>query len=223
MNYPRKLLYGQFEFEFRNSPLDPGMKSYILKNINNYEAGERLLIEKIIKKGDRILEAGTSTGILTGLISTLVGQSGQVVTVEADHKLVEIAKSINKSNTNIKFLSGAIVFDDRKKLYFSTDGWLGGHISSSYDGKKKNIIEVPAHNLYELINKNEINFIVLDIEGEESNLVSLNLPLSVTKIVIEFHPDIYGSSLVEQLDNRIIEQGFKSTGSYENVFAYIRG
>jgi len=85
---------------------------YIFDNIKDYEAGERILIEKFNSRGDKVVQAFTTIGFLTGLISKLVGEEGEVISVEAIKNLARIAKSLNRNCMNISFINAAIVFDD---------------------------------------------------------------------------------------------------------------
>ncbi len=41
-------------------------------------------LEKILLKGDTVIEAGTSIGILTGVISKIIGQEGKLFIVDPD-------------------------------------------------------------------------------------------------------------------------------------------
>jgi tRNA A58 N-methylase Trm61 len=80
------------------------MKKDLHTSLDKYELGERILIEKYVKEGDIIIEAGTSIGLITGLLSNIIGPKDYVFTIEGDNKLITIAQNINRLNNNIHFL-----------------------------------------------------------------------------------------------------------------------
>jgi hypothetical protein len=215
--YKKELTFGTFTFKFRNSKLSPGIKYYLSKHISNYEYGERILVERLIKNNDVVIEAGTSIGILSGLISNIIGKNGKLITLEGDENLSIIAKSINKFNHNILFISGALTFNNEKYVSFDKDGWLGGKISHNNDELK-----VRAFNLLDLCHKYSANALVIDIEGSEVGFFDIIIPQSINKIIIELHPHIYGEDLLEKLIQFFINQKFCFYNQVESVYSFTR-
>lgn len=82
LNYSNYLSFGPFELKFRFSKLYKGMKEYLSLHYETYEFGERLFSEKILFKGETVIEAGTSIGIITGVISKIIGHEGKFIPVE---------------------------------------------------------------------------------------------------------------------------------------------
>jgi hypothetical protein len=216
-SYPEKINFGKFTFKFKNSKLSPGIKYYLSKNISNYEFGERKLVEELLIKGDVVIEAGTSLGILSGLISNLVGEDGKLITLEGDAKLSKIAMSINSDNKNIYFISGALTFDDAPFVYFDKDGWLGGKIA-----KGRNSVKVKAFNLIKLCQEYTPSTLVIDIEGGETGFFNIVIPNSINKIIIELHPSIYGKDLEFKLIEYFKSQNFNFHRNVESVSSFIR-
>ena len=216
-SYPEYISFGKFSFKFRKSILSPGIKYYLSRNISDYEYGERKLVELLLIKGDIVIEAGTSLGILSGLISNTIGEDGQLITLEGDPKLSKIAQSVNADNRNIRFISGALTFDDSDFVYFDQDGWLGGKIS-----KSQNSIKVNAYNINMLCNKYFPTALVIDIEGSEIGFLNILIPGSINKVIIELHPFIYGKEMELKLIKYFTSQNFILFQQVQSVFGFTR-
>ena len=215
--YSDFISFGDFKFKFKGSKLTPMMKYYLNKNINTYELGERILTSEILSSNDVVLEAGTSIGLMTGLISKIVGNNVKLYTIEADNDLILIAKNINKDNTNILYNSGALVFDDTPQLVFNKMGWLGGRIG---EGKRPHIVN--CINFYDFIKKNNINACVLDIEGAESGIIVNGIPTQINKLIIELHPNIYSNETMNSVIHKILNEGFELKNNFENVYSFVK-
>jgi hypothetical protein len=216
-SYPEYISFGKFTFKFKKSKFSPGIKYYLSRNISNYEYGERKLVEQLLIKGDIVIEAGTSLGILSGLISNIIGENGKLITLEGDAKLSKIAQSINTKNRNITFISGALTFDNNEFVYFDRDGWLGGKIS-----KSKNSIKVNGYNLNNLCKEHFANALVIDIEGGEIGFLNIIIPDSINKIIIELHPFIYGKEMELKLTEYFNSQNFIFYQQVESVLSFTR-
>jgi FkbM family methyltransferase len=219
--YPKYLNFGPFKLKFRFSKLNKGMKEYLSLNHETYEYGERLFSEKILSKGDRVIEAGTSIGILTGVISNIIGNEGKLITIEPDINLIKIAQSNNKYNTNITFLNGMLITDSKSNIEFQPDGWLGGKVIN-VNNKANNVNSIPIIYLKDLISNHMPNALALDIEGEELGLIYSEIPICVKKLIIELHPHIYGENSSQQIKEYITNQKFVLQGNHENIYSYLR-
>jgi len=221
LNYPKYLSFGPFQLKFRFSKLNKGMKEYLSLHYETYEFGERLFSEKILSKGDTVIEAGTSIGILTGVISKIIGQEGKLITVEPDSSLIKIAKSNNKLNKNIIFMNGMLITDSKSKIEFQPDGWLGGKVVNNNE-ETKYVKSIPIIYLKNLIAEHFPNALVLDIEGEELGLINFEIPICIKKLIIELHPNIYGENSSHQIQEYLTNQKFVLQGNHENIYSYLR-
>jgi FkbM family methyltransferase len=222
LKYPKKIKFGRFTFKFRSSRLTQGMKKDLNLNIDNYEIGERILIEKYIKEGDIVVEAGTSIGLITGMISNLIGPKGYIFTIEGDKNLVAIAQDINKLNNNVHFFNGILVFTDETYFEFVNDGWLGGHKLKDSNIFDKKITLSKAISCFHLVNSLRANVLILDIEGEEENILLYDIPNIINKIIIELHPNMYKVNSNDLLVNYFKKQGFSQKENIQNVYSFIR-
>jgi hypothetical protein len=200
LKYPKIMKYGYFKFYFRSSKLTQGMKKDLHTSLDKYELGERILIEKYVKEGDIIIEAGTSIGLITGLLSNIIGPKGYVFTIEGDNKLITIAQNINRFNNNIHFFNGILIFTQEPFYHFVTKTINCFHLAISLSA----------------------NVLILDIEGEEENMLLFNIPDIITKVIIELHPEMYKIKSNDLIIRYFYEQGFVQKENFENVFSFIR-
>jgi FkbM family methyltransferase len=201
-----------------------GVKWVLSKGV--YEDSERVLIKKILKEGDLVLEMGGSIGVVTSIISNLIGNSGKVISIEASQKLADQTKSWIEKNGNVKVLTGFgfpvhLVPEKYKSFSFKFDGnSLGGYID--FD-ENKNIKS--TEKIYDLSKiENDFNFkpstLILDIEGSEIVILEPNiiLPEYILNIVIEMHPDIYGQEIEDEIISKLNSLGFIYKVEINHVF-----
>ena len=201
-----------------------GVKWVLSKGI--YENSERILIKKILKEGDEVLEMGGSIGVVTSIISNLIGNSGKVISIEASQKLAKQTKAWIEKNGNVKVINGFgfPVYEVPQKyrsFSFKFDGnSLGGYIDFE---ENKNTIS--TEKIYDL-SKIEINFnfkpstLILDIEGSEIVILEPNIvfPEHILNIVIEMHPDIYGQKIEDEIISKLNSIGFIYKVEINHVF-----
>ncbi|MCR4435095.1 MAG: class I SAM-dependent methyltransferase [Clostridiales bacterium] len=70
-----------------------------------------------IRKGDRVLDVGTGTGILIPFLVSRVGIAGQVTAVDFAEKMIEMAKR-KHDYANVKFVAGDVFNLDMPMGYF---------------------------------------------------------------------------------------------------------
>jgi len=220
MRCPGHLSFGAFTFKFRYSKIPRWMREYLVKNIETYEDAERLMVERFLVPGDVVVEGGTSIGLICGLASEIITEKGRITTIEADKNLVEIASSINK-NKNVTFLNGLLVMIQQDSVrHFKPDGWLGGKF---VDENEEGSHPVNAISIVELTETVKANTWILDIEGAEKDILKLpELPTRLNKVIIEFHPHVYGNSTMEAIVEKITENGFSMRLFRNDVYAFTR-
>ncbi|KAF0242838.1 MAG: hypothetical protein Q8K64_05605 [Sediminibacterium sp.] len=214
--WPKSVNINGAEIAIRNEPFSFGTK-WILKK-KNYEGAEINLVSKILKGGESILEMGTSIGVLTRVMSKLVGEKGKIITIECNEDLYNSCLRWSKQNTNVQLIRGYgfPIFSAPTDLtiegYSDDLGSLGSRVDFSLQGSDT------ANNEYiydiETIEK-RFNFapsvLVVDVEGSEEIILNQNftLPNYIKYIIIELHSGMYLHKLESQ--NSII-QAIKNAG-----------
>lgn len=136
-----------------------------------YDYKERKLLEKILTKGDYVVDVGANVGAYTLIFSSLIGSSGEITAIEAEEKNAErLAHNISINGIDWVRIHNIGVSDKSETLPFklNAEGNAGAHSfllnSASEDSEMKAIKCVP---LFDLIEKKRPKLIKLDIEGFE--------------------------------------------------------
>ncbi len=159
------------------------------------------LIDRVVKKGDTVVDVGASVGFITLVLARLVGETGKVYSIEPIPKQVEYLKE------NIK-ING---FEDRVKVF--------NVAASDFNGKmtvNRNVAippEYPCSKLDDILPE-KVDFIKMDIDGSEPRaLKGLQKTFERNKnlkMIIEYLPQyvLMMDNSVEEMDN-ILNQYFK--------------
>ncbi len=171
---------------------------------NSWESSEIRLLSKYIERKDRVLEIGSCTGFLSTFASKII-TSENVLAIEANPRMINVINSLKKLN-NVSFKVLNCIVNKRKELDF----YLNKEIHSSSIEKRinsKNKVKIPCITLEEIYMKFEYNFLLLDIEGNEYELLLNNKwPSCLNKILIEFHGIRKHSGLEDNFYNEVLEK-----------------
>lgn len=201
----------------RNEPFSFGTK-WILKK-NEYEGAEIELVKQVLKGGEQVLEMGTSIGVLTRVMSNLVGLSGKIISIECNDTLYKSCLRWKANYPNIHFVRGYgfpvyTVPDNLSIDGYSDDlGSLGTQIDFSVKSGivQKNDLIIDIKTVEEKF-KFKPSVLVIDVEGSEEVMIesAFNLPTHIKHIIIELHGGMYKEQLVTQeaIINTIKNDGF---------------
>lgn len=124
-----------------------------------------------IKSGDTIIDAGGFAGITSMLFANAVGQSGTVITIEADPTNVEcIKKNFQEYRSRYGYspvlIEGAL-WDTDGFVNFSAESAMGS-AAVEYVGVRGDNINVKSYSLSAIAEQYEtVNHMKIDIEGAE--------------------------------------------------------
>lgn len=225
--WPNHVQLDGVEFKVRNTPYSFGIKYLLKKAPETYEASERAFLA-YIRKGDYVLELGSSIGILTRLIGEKVGDKGRVLAIEASRKLTNYSKLWLERQGNIEVINkyafpifNAIPISGS----FNDDyGSLGGKVefenASSMLPYEKCFFLEEAERVYTF----QANVLVCDIEGSEAIMLKHdpNIPAYFKTIIIELHPSIYSMLTTLNIIDTIKGQGFSLEASLHSVYLFRR-
>ncbi len=180
-----------------------------------YEGRERSIVAKLLKPGDRVLEAGTAVGMVSMTAASVVGVN-RIVTFEANPAMVEAASENFQRNgfaglrVNLGLLSNRSRFQAGKLVpyYISRDFWasrLGAHAG---DKDIVDVVQVPMVCLEDEIRKHGANVIVCDIEGGEVELFDGADLSGIRLIIVETHYGFVGEAATDAMIKNLILQGF---------------
>lgn len=171
-----------------------------------YEHPEYISIKRNVRSSDRVLEVGAGLGYVTMQCAKIVGPEN-IITFEAAPRSVELAK------TNFR-LNGLDVRIEQKVLSGGA-GTCAFHVAPNFESSScverdgyREVVEVECVDVNEVMAEFQPNFIVLDLEGGEADLVPLMNLDDVDKISIELHPHVIGNYRVSQVIKVLLDKGF---------------
>lgn len=137
------------------------------------------LLFKIIKPGDTVLDIGANLGLVTFMMSKLVGNQGRVYSFEPNPKmmsLMEKSKEKNKSS-NITFFPVALGKEKSELKLLIPENVAGkaSLVKDNFFNTKCQEILVPVEKLSTIMSNQEINeikLIKIDVEGFEPDVLS---------------------------------------------------
>ena len=186
------------------------------------------------KEGDTVIDIGAHIGRYTITSSKQVGNTGRVVAIEADPENFELLKrniALNKL-TNVLTLNYAVFSTrTRMKLYEQSASAKYNSLMLARAAKTKNYVEVNADtldNILKLNEVNQVNWIKIDVEGAEFEVLkgsSKTLSSENVSLFIEIHniedPSHY-DNIVDFLKSRnyeiTFEQRYEGSGESHVIF-----
>jgi|GEM_PF-6079550 FkbM family methyltransferase len=201
--------YKGFKIDTNNKFFDLSLRKMFL--YQQYEWKELSILEKTIEINDKILEMGTGMGVTAMFAASIVGVKN-VITFEVNPELIPvIKKNFELNGMNIHLEHKALVSDSeaglKKKFYFDSDFLSGSALSNPLD---KEIVYVDSERFLSVLEKEKPSYLIIDIEGEESELFKIKLPNCIKKICVEVHPffENVGDNKISEVLKYLMQQGF---------------
>jgi FkbM family methyltransferase len=202
------------------SALSQAKKDLILQG--RYAFHKRRLLERCLLPDDVVLELGGGIGYTGIHCRKIIGLSHHL-TIEANPNAIrQIRGNYALNDLEPHILHAAAAAEDGEiSINIAKKRWE----HSLFDaGSSDSWILVPAYRLGSLVKltpKPPTAFIC-DIGGAETRLDFSQLPDSVTRIIIDLHPDIVGDTVNDLLIRHIRSQGFVSASVEENIWWFER-
>lgn len=202
------------------SGLSPLMKNHI--RTGRYEVQERLLAHRHLNSADVVLELGGAIGFI-GLFCRKVIGVRHHLSVEANPGTLKQLER-NYALNGLKPLvlhAAAAAQDGTLQLDVGGEFWENSLVSAVGASQT---IEVPARSLKSLVEAmpEPPTALICDIEGAEAYLDFKTLPQSVTKIIIELHPNVTGEQTVTRILHDFGDLDFMQMGREGDTWLLIR-
>jgi FkbM family methyltransferase len=198
------------------------IKGEVLEEIlgGYYEGEEAACCLALLRKDDIVLEVGSGLGYL----STLIGKTGlarKIYAVEADPSLIPIIQDTHRINRITAEIHHGVFGGTQgpRQFYIADLFW-----ANSVDGVQgvQKIVTVQGLPWSKSLVEWRPSLVVMDIEGGEAELIPLGFPQSVRRLVIEFHPAVYGKEKQDELLSRLEAIGFAVAVQKGQVYALDR-
>ena len=172
--------------------------NYNLSIYGIYEPKETLIVKKMIKEGQNVIDIGASIGYYTLLFSRLVGVSGKVYAFESNLERFDLLRKNVQVNgyTNVILENKAISNKNGESIIF---------------GEKAQTVSLDSY----FNPDDKIDFVKIDVEGHEKHVFEgmkeiLKQNHNI-KIMFEFHPKVLAEykTTSEELLKFIEDSNFK--------------
>ncbi len=188
----------------------------------NHEADALLLH---LRQGDRLLDLGAGLGFICALAARVLGETA-VLGVEAGPDTVKLARRNLAANgfDAVKVLKGAVVGTGDGEVEFGQRPAFWASALQGPEGWPENaeVIRVPARPIGKLLAKFAPSVICCDIEGGEREVLAQPLP-GVRLVVVETHPQVYGTEGVARIVAALEAQGFGAArGAKKDTLVFLR-
>ncbi len=210
-------------------PLDFDPITKFLMKFDIYEKKERTLLKKMLPDTD-IIEAGAGVGLISMYLKKKI-KNNRLFMIEPNIEMNKIIKKNFKLNNfderEINLLNFGLSDNEKVDVpFFKFESDMANTVSNEtldYNLKKKDVTKIDTLSINSIINKYNIqNFqLVLDIEGEETNVLKKNNDWmkNCKSILLENHlPKIK----LQELNRYVVNKGFKIIDKKENVFLFIK-
>jgi FkbM family methyltransferase len=203
----------------RGSPLSPRMRRRLFRGL--YETAERDLVQRFVRRGDRILEIGASLGILTCFLAKSAGEQGRIVSVEPNAALkphFDRQLRLNGIAAELVNVLCCPLWSEAVPPEFSSQTFLPSvdNLSGRMAGASENGIAIPWKTASAICAERNLepSVVIVDVEGTEKVWTRRppGFPPSVRTVIVEFHPKITGADVAGGAIQAILDSGFTVTG-----------
>jgi FkbM family methyltransferase len=198
----------------------PGIARQIY--FGEYESKEVDIVEQKLEATDIVVEVGAGLGYLSAFCAKKIG-GDRVHTFEANPALMPLIHSTHQRNGIAPAVHNALLAkgDGECTFYVEPDFWAS---SATVGSDQAQTITVPQRDLNAELMRLAPTFLIIDIEGGETEFFSYADLAGVKKICLETHPGILGNDGVSAVFLRLLAQGFYLDFSCirKNVFFFYR-
>lgn len=185
------------------------------------EMDEIIAAQKYINSEDVIVELGAGIGIAAARINKTVKPKKHIC-FEANSRIIPYLKNLFQLNEMNVIVENIALGDDTKIKFYALDDYI---LSSFTKPKNRNDfteIDVTSMSCQKIIDDFVPSAIFCDIEGAELDYLDASHFKSVKTIVIELHPNIYGSAGIQTIYERLERHGFKKSDIFRDTHCFTR-
>lgn len=193
--------------------LRSGMIEPILAQLQSgeYERPEINGLSKVIRPGDRVLELGAGLGIISALAGRAAGQSGRVLSYEANPALIADTQAFFAANgvANVTLVNAVLVPEpDPSPRQFHLAGSFAESSLLGVEGRgSQGKVTVSAESLSRVLADYKPDVLICDIEGAEVELFPAFPPSTLRAAVVELHPDRLTPAQIQSIHDGMAARG----------------
>ena len=202
---PKRITLSGIKIDMSIPILNKDIKKIIYNE--KYEQTEIKILKQVLEDTDFVMEAGTGMGFLSTYIAKEIGEE-RIISYEANPNLIKHIKSLaNLNGVDFKLKNKILSNNNGKTKFFIQDYFL----SSSTNNKResKNSVYIENIDINKEIDKYRPNFLLIDIEGAEKELIfDIRKWNVIDKLLIELHPHIISDAEITNIIRHLANQGF---------------
>jgi FkbM family methyltransferase len=169
-----------------------------------YEEAERFLVQKALRPGDRVIEAGAGLGVVTMNIAKIVGEANLIVYEASPVTAKLLERNLERNGFRIEVRRRGLSDSDSGTQFVHANNIRGSSAVAKRDGQA---MDIPTDDIARVLADFSANTLVLDIEGKEIDVL-LKAPLqSIEKVIVEIHPRHLGDAPYPPLYRRLFDAG----------------
>jgi len=202
-----------FEMEGIRLRRSPFLSIPILESFesDSYEKPEARIVQHALKPNDIVLELGTGLGFISALCAKNVG-SDRIYTFEANPALESVIQKnylLNDVSPHLEIcLLGEAVGEIT--FYLMKSFWSSSTVKRYPRARP---IQVPMRSFNDEMQRIRPNFLIIDIEGGESDFIRYASLIGISKVCIELHPHVIGMAAVAEVVDFFVSQGFQEVAT----------
>lgn len=183
----------------------------------SYERAEREVLTATLSPDDTYLELGCGIGILATLAAVRVGD-GNVVAVEADPAIATVARETASRNGHAIDVRNAVLLHDPVEAvttFYARPDFRVSSLSPLPEARRSDEspaelrrMQVPAVDAFGTIAGVGASYLMVDIEGGETDLLRLPLPDCVTTVCVDLHAEATGIDAQSEMVAALLANGF---------------
>jgi FkbM family methyltransferase len=184
----------------------------------SFEGAERDFLRRVLRRGDRVLDLGASTGLTALIAAQIVGPSN-VLAYEANPHLEAMIRHNFKLNRLSPQLRMRAVTADGRNVALHLPGEA---VASSIFQIGAGSLEVPSDAFGDIVQEFRPTVISMDVEGAEGEIVACGEFASIRALIIETHPTITGADVSRRVEAKLLQAGFVQSDVRRNTSLFVR-
>jgi len=177
--------------------------------------------KKYISNNDIVVELGAGLGISAARINKLIKPKKHIC-FEANPTLIPYLKNLFKINKLDIELKNIALGDNKKIKFYALNDYILSSFSKPINRNDFFEIEVETISLQKIIDEYLPTVIFCDIEGAELLYLDAINFKTVGTIILELHPNIYGSAGINKIFNRFNNNGFSRTLKSGHTYCFLK-
>ena len=185
-----------------------------------HEQQERRLVRRVLRADDVVMDVGAGIGLLSIMCAQVTG-SERVFGYEANPALEPLANENYALNGVSPHLTiGALGRTEGELVLHVAEDFWGASVHSR--GDATHAVTVPVKPFAAEIARTHATFLIVDIEGAETELFAGADLSTVRKIAVEIHPHITGWRAANAVRRRLRNDGFAEVRRDGLCYLYVR-